>query len=170
MWFVQNKNEVMNKQMNISYGLYMNPGTTPTVDRPKPLDKKSEVLVWDNKCSALDAEWECMPYSLASCEAYRGTDGYLQCLDDRFRACRAAAGCDYRYNTSPATCASTPMSNNIMFNEAVGLVCNDPRKEFPSAESYAACVNRMRQWTTNRCANLTPNEVSGQVVGRTGWS
>ena len=156
--------------MNIYRELYMNPrGSSPTIDRPKPLSQTSEVLVWDNKCSALDAEWECMPYSLASCEQYRGTDGYLTCLDDRFRACRAAAGCDYRYNTSPATCAPSSLPPTLAFNEAVELVCNDPRKEFPSSESYAACVNRMRDWTSQGCGNVTPNEVSGAVVGHTGW-
>jgi hypothetical protein len=156
--------------MNINRSLYMSAGASPSVDRPKPLGQPSEVLVWDNACSALDAEWECMPYSLASCEQYRGTDGYLQCLDDRFRACRSAAGCDYRNNTSPSTCeptSTTPVS--LAFQDAVELVCNDPRKEFPSAESYAACVGRMRRWASQGCASLSPNEVSGAVVGHTGW-
>lgn len=156
--------------MNIYRGLYMNPDSGPNVDRPKPLAQKSEVLVWDNACSALDAEWECMPYSLASCEQYRGTDGYLTCLDDRFRACRAAAGCDYRYNTSPSTCATTTRPPDMTFHDAVELVCNDPRKEFPSQESYAACVNRMQNWTMHGCANVGPDEVSGAVVGATGWT
>ena len=140
-----------------------------TIDRSKPVHARSELLVWDNKCNAQDAEWECIPYAYASCEQYRGTDGYLQCVDDRFRACRSAAGCDYRYNTSPGTCVSTPRSQNLAFSEAVELVCNDPSKEFPSPESYNACVDRMWEWSQHGCASLSPNEVSGAVVGSTGW-
>ena len=155
--------------MNITRTLYMSGASTSTVDRPKPMNRDSELLVWDNKCSALDAEWECMPYALASCEQYRDGDGYLQCLDDRFRACRSAAGCDYRYNTSPSTCRRTSRSKALLFNEAVELVCNDPAKEFPSAESYAACVDRMREWTVAGCGSVLPNEVSGSVLGHTGW-
>jgi hypothetical protein len=159
---------IKNKHMNLSHKLYMGQGTIPTVDRPKVF-KPSEIFVWDNKCSALDAEWECYPYALASCEQYRGTDGYLQCMDDRFHACRQAAGCNYTYNTSPSTCRSTPQSRNLQFSEAVRVVCDDPTKEFPSPESYNACVQRMWDWSRRGCANVEPNEVSGKVVGTTGW-
>lgn len=151
--------------MNVSYGLYMSQGGIPTVDRPKVI-KPSELFVWDNKCSALDAEWECMPYALASCEQYRDTDGYLQCTEDRFRACRSAAGCDYRYNTSPSMCHNRPGEG---FERAVETVCHDPSKEFPSRESYQACVDRMWDWSQRGCANISPNQVSGEVVGMTGW-
>lgn len=154
----------MNKHMELSRKLYMNPGSTPTIDRPKPVSSASEVLVWDNKCSALDAEWQCMPYALSSCEAYRGTDGYLQCLDDRFHACRRGAGCDYRYNTSPSTCARTSKSANLLFNESVRVVCDDPSKEYASAESYGACVERMRVWSESGCGNVQRNEVTGRLM------
>lgn len=132
----------------------MNQWAGPTIDRPKPVGK-SEIYVWDNKCSALDAEWECMPYALASCEQYRDNDGYLQCLDDRFHACRRGAGCDYTYNTSPQTCKRTERSPQLDLNEAVQLVCNDPRREYPSKESYNACVERMREWSSQGCANFS---------------
>lgn len=143
--------------------------TSPTIDRPKPVGVPSEVFVWDNKCSALDAEWECMPYALASCEQSRGTDGYLQCLDDRFHACRRGAGCDYRYNTSPQTCERTSRSKNLDFTNAVRTVCDNPMREYASPESYNACVERMRDWSEQGCANISPNEVSGQVIGSSGW-
>jgi hypothetical protein len=154
--------------MQVSRQLYMN-DSSPSIDRPKPVGIPSEVLVWDNKCSALDAEWQCMPYALASCEASRGTDGYLQCLDDRFHACRRGAGCDYRYNTSPQTCARSPRHKQLDFSRAVETVCNNPMREYASADSYAACVERMREWSEQGCANLEPNEVSGQVIGSSGW-
>lgn len=154
--------------MELTRELYMT-NRSPTIDRPKPVGMPSEVLVWDNKCSALDAEWECMPYALASCEQLRGTDAYLQCLDDRFHACRRGAGCDYRYNTSPQTCERTPMSKNLHFTNAVQTVCNNPMREYASAESYNACVDRMREWSESGCANISANEVSGHVIGSSGW-
>jgi hypothetical protein len=153
--------------MNVTYELYMDQGNIPTVDRPKVI-KPSELFVWDNKCSALDAEWECLPYAQASCEQYRGTEGYLQCTEDRFRACRSAAGCDYRYNTSPGMCGGTP-GDLEGFHRAVDTVCNDPSKEFPSRESYNACVEKMWEWSQKGCVNIGANEVSGEVVGLAGW-
>ena len=156
--------------MNLSRALYMTPADRDlTIDRPKPLHKKSEILVWDNKCSAQDAEWECLPSAWAQCEHLRGTDDYLQCVDDHFHACRRGAGCDYRYNTTPNTCAGSGVPQDVRFAEAVRIVCDDPSKEYPSQESYNACVDRMREWSEAGCAAVHPDEVSGAVVGSTGW-
>lgn len=121
---------IKNKHMNLSHKLYMGQGSIPTVDRPKVF-RPSEIFVWDNKCSALDAEWECYPYALASCEQYRGTDGYLQCMDDRFHACRQAAGCNYTYNTSPSTCRATPSPRIFSLARRFGLFVMTPTRSFP---------------------------------------
>jgi hypothetical protein len=155
--------------MELSRDIYMNPGMDPIIDRPKPLHVRSELFVWDNKCSALDAEWQCLPYAQARCEHLRGTDAYFQCVDDHFHACRRGAGCDYRYTETAATCSTTTKSRNLMYNEAVRIVCDDPSKEYSSAQSYQACVDRMREWADSGCANIEPNEVAGAVVGTTGW-
>lgn len=155
--------------MELSRILYMNSGMDPTIDRPKPIHAESQLFQWDNKCSALDAEWECLPFAQAMCESLRGSDAYLQCVDDYFHACRRGAGCDYRYASTPQTCAANPRSRNVAFTEAVRLVCNDPSKAYPSRRSYQACVERMREWADADCANVHPNQVSGDVVGSVGW-
>lgn len=138
------------------------------MDRPKP-NRKSEVLVLNNNCSAIDAEWQCMPYALSSCESLRGTDEYLQCLDDRFHACRRGAGCDYRNNTSPSTCTPSTKSMELQFQTAVQTVCDAPNREYASRESYQACVERMHEWAGKGCANIDPNEISGSVLNSPGW-
>ena len=148
--------------MKLSRTLYMSP-TGSVVDRPKPF-KKSEVLVLNNNCSAIDAEWECQPYALSRCEYLRGTDEYLQCMDDRFQACRRGAGCDYRYNTSPSTCSRPHELTNLQVQNAVQRVCNAPNREYATAESYQACVDRMKEWAAGGCAHVEPNQVSGLVL------
>jgi hypothetical protein len=157
------------QSMELTRKLYMNQGMAPTIDRPKPVNVESELFQWDNKCSALDAEWECLPYSQAMCEHLRGSDSYFQCVDDHFHACRRGAGCDYRGTPTPATCSPTTASSNLLFNEAVRLVCDDPSKEYASDRSYGACVDRMRDWVDSGCGKLNPNDVSGKVIGSSGW-
>jgi len=156
---------LLNIEMEVSRQLYMNPGTEPTIDRAQPDDGGSELFQWDNKCSALDAEWQCLPYARTTCERLRGTEEYLGCVDEHFHACRRGAGCDYRYASSPTTCTGP----NLTLDDAVRVVCNDPSKEYASVRSYEACVDRMREWTRAGCVNLSPNEVAGAVVGSTGW-
>jgi len=157
--------------MDLSRNLYTNPGMVPTIDRPKPVHVESELFQWHNKCSALDAEWECLPYAQAMCEHLRGTDAHLQCMDDHFHACRRGAGCDYRYTPTGSTCSPSTVSSKgtLLLNEAVKLVCDDPSKEYASERSYGACVDRMRHWVDSGCGNVQPNEVSGAVIGSTGW-
>ena len=58
----------------IERSLYMDDSLYPTIDRAKP-NLPSQVYVWDNTCSALDAEWQCLPYALDKCEALRGGTG-----------------------------------------------------------------------------------------------
>jgi hypothetical protein len=143
----------------------MNDNLFPTVDRPKP-NRPSTLYVWDNKCSALDAEWECLPYALDKCEYLRREDGwaedYIQCLDDRFTACRSGAGCDYRYNTGPETCSPTEQQS---LAEVIQDVCNAPDKEYPSRKSYQACVDRVTEWSLDGCGNVKPGEMAGPVMG-----
>jgi len=152
--------------MELSRTLYV-ASQGPTVDRPKPV-RKSEVLVINNNCSAIDAEWQCMPYALSNCESLRGTDEYLQCLDDRFHACRRGAGCDYRYNTSPSICTPSP-NKDLQFRNAIQTVCNAPNREYASRESYQACVERMSEWSEQGCTAIEPNEISGHVLNSSGW-
>jgi hypothetical protein len=154
--------------MEIQRHLYLNSAVGPTIDRPKPVHAESELFQWDNKCSALDAEYECLPFAQATCEHLRGSDSYLQCVDEHFHACRRGAGCDYRASPTPETCRRTPQSSNLMFNEAVRVVCDDPSKEYASERSYGACVDRMRDWAVAGCANQ-PQDGSGKVSNRTGW-
>ena len=154
--------------MKLSRKLYMGPTSGPTIDRVKPF-APSTLLQLDNKCSAIDADYECLPAAQAMCEMARGTDDYFPCVDEHFHACRRGAGCDYRYTPTPQTCAPSSKSTDVLFAEAVHIVCDDPSKEYATEASYAACVSRMRDWADEGCANLVPGEVSGPVVGSTGW-
>lgn len=135
--------------MDLTRGLYMNPGTDPTIDRPKPRHAQSALFQWDNACSALDAEWECLPYAYAQCADTYGTDAHIECVDDHFHACRRGAGCDYRYVLTPSICSA-----NAPVHELVTLVCDDPSKAYASKRSYNACVDRMKEWTASGCGNV----------------
>lgn len=151
----------------ISLDVYMDDRLFPTIDRLKP-NLASEVYVWDNKCSAQDAEWECLPYALDKCEGLRSevgwAEGYMQCLDDRFTACRKGAGCDYRYELAPDNCSrerTTPVS------QLVSTICNSPEKEYSSEASYRACVDNVTRWSNDGCGNIGATQMSGPVVD---WS
>ena len=80
--------------MELSRRLYMNPGMDPTIDRPKPLHVQSKLYLRDDT--------KCLPYAQTMCEYLRGTDAYLQCVDDHFHACRrgTGTGCDCGYTGS----------------------------------------------------------------------
>jgi len=148
----------------INNKLYMDDSLFPTVDRPKP-NRPSTLYVWDNKCSALDAEWESLPYALDKCEYLRRETGwaedYIQCLDDRFHAARRGAGCDYRYNTTPETCSPTQQQS---LSDVIKDVCNAPDKEYTSWESYQACVDRVTEWSLDGCGNVLPGQMAGPVT------
>lgn len=150
----------------IHRALYMNDSLYPTVDRPKP-NRPSEIYVWDNKCSAMDAEWECMPYALNKCEYLRKDTGwaedYMQCLDDRFQACRKGAGCDYRYELYPQACSAKP-KDQIPLQKVLTDICNSPEKEYSSKESYQACVDNVTRWYYDGCGNVQPQTMSGPVT------
>ena len=142
--------------MQVSRDIYKTPEWGHfTVDRPKPSVTSSSVYTWDNQCSALDAEWQCLPYAQAACEHTRNTDAYFQCVDARFHACRRGSGCDYTYTTTPSMCTPSSHSPELMFQQAVREVCNeDASKEYASRQSYQACVDRMRMWSNDGCANI----------------
>lgn len=157
----------------IHYELYMD-NSFPTIDRPKP-NRPSALYVWDNKCSALDAEWECLPYAFKKCEYLRTDSGwsgdYIQCLDDRFQACRRGAGCDYRYALTPESCYTHPLPTNNHHrsyvpstSDVIQHVCNTPDKEYSSRESYQACVDKVTGWTLDGCGNILYGQMSGPVM------
>lgn len=153
----------------IHRSLYMDDSLYPTVDRIKP-NRPSTVYVMDNTCSAVDAEWQCYPYALDKCEALRTVDGwsndYIQCLDDRFQACRKGAGCDYRYALNPEACK--PLTNSgSPTRPLAGVIqdiCQSPEKEYASQASYQACVDKVTQWWLDGCGNIEPQTMSGPVT------
>ena len=154
---------LVDSSQSIDLSMYMDDSLFPTIDRLKP-QRASEVYVWDNKCSAMDAEWECLPYALDKCEALRTEVGwaedYMQCLDDRFQACRKGAGCDYRYELAPGNCGGRQQS----FAQLVRNICDSPDKEYSSAESYNACVENVRGWAESGCGNIDATQMSGPVL------
>ena len=125
-----------------------------TVDRGKQINPPSTLFQWNNSCSALDAEWQCLPYAYRACDKNVGSDSYLECLHDRFHACRQAAGCNYTHTVTPAMCTHPEYTDSTMFNNAVKRICNHPSKEYPSERSYLACVDKMKDWVAAGCANL----------------
>lgn len=153
----------------IHRSLYMDDTLFPTIDRLKP-NRPSTVYVMDNTCSALDAEWQCYPYALDKCEPLRTDTGwsfdYIQCLEDRFQACRKGAGCDYRYALNPQACAPATNSGSPTrpLAEVIGDICNSPEKEYASKESYQACVDKVTQWWLDGCGNIAPQTMSGPVT------
>lgn len=151
----------------IHRSLYMDDSLYPTIDRAKP-NLPSSVYVWDNTCSALDAEWQCMPYALDKCESLRGGKGwsedYMQCLDDRFTACRKGAGCDYRYELAPENCSSSYTPPPL--DDVIRDICNAPEKEYASWQSYQACVDKVTQWAQDGCRNIRPQQMAGPITNQ----
>jgi len=144
------KLEFPNCYATVQNSTYFNSLDT-TVDRMKPFNTL-HLFQWDNKCSALDADWQCLPYALERCEGLRGEDAYLQCAEDHFQACRKGAGCDYRATILPEMCDGVTTPARVQHN--VSLVCNSPEKEYASQQSYDACVNRMDDWVGAGCGNI----------------
>ena len=155
---------IVDNSQAIDLGLYMDTGLFPTIDRLKP-DRPSEIYVWDNKCSALDAEWQCLPYALDKCEPLRRDVGwaedYMQCLDDRFEACRKGAGCDCRYELAPDNCSR---KNPVAVRDLVRDICDSPEKEYASERSYQACVENVMDWSRSGCGSIYPTQMSGPVT------
>jgi hypothetical protein len=155
---------LVDSSQDIDLDLYMNDELFPTIDRLKP-NLPSEIYVWDNKCSAQDAEWECLPYALDTCEVLRKDVGwaedYMQCLDDRFQACRKGAGCDYRYELAPDNCSGR---NPRPASELVADICDSPDKEYSSQSSYQACVDNVTQWAHDGCSNIDATQMAGPIV------
>jgi hypothetical protein len=151
----------------IDLDLYMDNSLFPTIDRVKP-NRASEIYVWDNKCSAMDAEWDCLPYALDKCETLRSdvgwSENYLQCLDDRFQACRKGAGCDYRYELAPDNCSSDHGVGADGVVNLVRTICNSPEKEYSSLQSYNACVDNVTQWSQSGCGNISSTQMSGPIT------
>ena len=156
---------ILDSSNPISLDMYMEPDLFPTIDRMKP-NRPSEIYVWDNKCSALDAEWECLPYALDKCEPLRTDVGwaedYMQCLDDRFQACRKGAGCDYRYELAPDNCSRR--GEPVPVQQLIRNICDSPEKEYSSMESYQACVDNVAGWARDGCWNIDATQMSGPVM------
>ena len=151
----------------IERSLYMDDTLFPTVDRLKP-NRPSEVYVWDNTCSALDAEWQAYPYALDKCEYLRPPDwkggfaeDYMQCLEDRFIAARRGAGCDYRYALTPEACSA---SEQQPLQNVIADICHSPEKEYSSYDSYKACVDKVTQWWLDGAGNIKPMTMSGPIT------
>lgn len=155
----------------IHRSLYMDDTLFPSVDRLKP-NRPSQVFVWDNTCSALDAEWQCYPYALDKCEYLRPPDtmpgfgeDYIQCLEDRFQACRKGAGCDYRYALTPEACSQAyGLGKQQPLQSVIQDVCNSPEKEYASWDSYQACRDKVTQWWLDGCGNILPRTMSGPIT------
>lgn len=155
----------------IARNLYMDDTLFPSIDRLKP-NRPSQIFVWDNTCSALDAEWQCYPYALDKCEYLRPPDtqpgfgeDYIQCLEDRFQACRKGAGCDYRNALTPQACKTAlGHGGQRPLMEAIGELCDSPEKEYASRESYQACRDKVTQWWYDGCGNIQPRTMSGPIT------
>lgn len=147
--------------------LYNNPEIFPTIDRPKPLYRKSQVLVEDGGCDAQTEAWACPSYAFNSCEHLYKEEGfaeeYLQCLDDRLTACRAAANCNYRAALTPEACQNSCNTNNQSLTQLIQNACQGPHMEFPDWKSYQNCVDRMTRWENDGCGNM-PADTWGPVT------
>lgn len=136
--------------------MYNNLGMYPTVDRPKPLYRPSTVLVTDGGCDPQFSQWQCIPYAFNQCEKLYSSTGfaedYLQCLDDRFSACRDATGCNYRFNLTAEDCAA---NGEKSLSSLVKEACQAPGQEFPSWDAYQACVDRVTRYANDGCSNIS---------------
>jgi hypothetical protein len=159
---------IIDSSNRIDLGLYMDETLFPTIDRLKP-NRPSEIYVWDNKCAAMDAEWECLPYALDKCENLRKDVGwaedYMQCMDDRFQACRKGAGCDYRYELAPSNCTTeSARLGSAQTKQLVANICDSPEKEYSSYQSYQACIDNVSAWADSGCGNINATQMSGPIL------
>lgn len=136
--------------------LYIDSSLLPSIDRPKP-QRPSTVYTTDGGCDPQFAQWECPVYAYDQCEHLYNpasfSEQYLQCLDDRFTACRRGAGCNYTFALEAADCDPTqqrPLSQLIREG------CQRPDQEFSSAAAYQACVDRVTRFANDGCSNISP--------------
>ena len=140
----------------IETSLYIDSALLPTIDRPKP-QRPSTVYTTDGGCDPQFAQWECPVYAYDQCEhLYQPTgfaEDYIQCLDDRFTACRRGAGCDYQFNLDAKDCDPT---KSRPLSDLVREACQRPDQEYSSADAYQACVDRVTRWANDGCTNMEP--------------
>lgn len=146
----------------IDTSLYIDTALLPTVDRPKP-QRPSTVYTTDGGCDPQFADWECPTYAYDACEhLYQRTgfaEDYLQCLNDKFSACRRGAGCDYQFNLDASDCDLTSPPRPL--NELISEACERPDQEYSSREAYQACVDRVTRWANDGCSRMGPDRFGG---------
>ena len=138
----------------IRTSLYIDNTLLPTIDRPKP-QRPSTVYVTDGGCDPQFAQWECPVYAYDKCEHLYKESGfaedYIQCLDDRFTACRAGAGCNYQFRPEAQDCQP---NTQRPLTDLIREGCQRPEQEYSSWEAYQACVDRVTRWSNEGCGGF----------------
>lgn len=148
--------------MEITPELYHNDQLYPTVDRPKP-HYPSTLFDQHGGCDYETAELECPAYAYNAClhlwtdEGFSGD--YLECLDQKFTACRNGAGCNYRNVPTAESCRGCGKD----VSELVEQACSTTDfREFSSENAQLNCVERVERMSAWGCGNI-PAHTYGPV-------
>ena len=158
-------NSQMLTQTVVDTPLYIDKQLLPTIDRPKP-QRPSTIYTTDGGCDPQFAQWECPTYAYDACEhLYKPSgfaDEYMQCLDDRFSACRRGAGCDYQFNLDAGDCDASKPPRPL--GDLIQEACQRPDQEFSSWGAYQACVDRVTRWADDGCNRMEPGRFGGPTT------